>query len=287
MKISFVAPAKCLDPEHIHQAKIYLEKSGFVVSMGTYITCQDHYFSASDEQRAMDLQQAFDDKTTDFIFCVRGGYGTIRIMQKLDFTEFCKRPKKVMGFSDITVLHNQMRILGIPSVHCTMPSVFTTSTAESMRTMLNVMLGQYNHYEFTSFPLNRTGQVEAPVVGGNLSILCSLTGTPLELTTDKCILFIEDTNESIYAIERMLLQLKLAGKFNNLKGLIVGSMTNISDTTISYGKTIEEVIDSIVKEYGFPVCYHFPAGHTKDNRAIILGKKATLVINKQKVIFSQ
>lgn len=287
MKINLIAPAKYLEINSLNQAKTRLEKSGFTVNTGKYIACQDYYFSASDDKRLADLQQALDDETADFILCACGGYGTIRLMKKLDFTKFSKRPKWLMGFSDITILHNQMRILGIPSVHCTMPLMFTTNTAEAFETMLNVMYNRHNRYEFAYFPLNRIGQVKAPVVGGNLSILSSLIGTPLELKTEGCILFIEDIGEAIYAIERMFWQLKLAGTLSVLKGLIIGNMTNIKDTIIPYGKTVEEVISNIIKEYDFPVCYHFPAGHTNDNRAIILGKEATLLVNEQKTIFIQ
>lgn len=264
-----------------------LEEAGFIVSTGKNITSGYHYFSAPDTKRLTDLQQALDDETIDFIMCTCGGYGTIRLVEKIDFTRFCKQPKWLMGFSDITVLHNKMRALGIPSVHCIMPSTFAKNTPQAFEAMLNVIHKRVNHYEFAAHPLNREGQVTAPVVGGNLSILSSLTGTPLELETAGCILFIEDTGEAVYSIERMLWQLKLAGKLNALKGLIVGGITNVKKTSIPYGETAEAAIDNMVTAYNFPVCYHFPAGHIDDNRAVVLGKKATLTVSKEKTTFVQ
>lgn len=287
MKITIVSPAKCVGKTAIQMAQKQLEQAGFQVEISPNVTCQHRYFAGTDKERLSDMQQALNDVSTDFILCARGGYGTVRLVNALDYTQYINHPKPLIGFSDITVMHSKMRQLNLPSVHASMPILFNTHSNDAIASLLNVLNGQKNTYTFPAHACNRTGSVAAPVIGGNLAVLASLMGTPLELNTDNVILFLEDIDEAVYVIERLLWQFKMAGKLDNLKGLIIGGMTEIKDTVIPYDQTVEEVITEMVADYDFPVCFNFPAGHIDDNRAIVLGKEASLNITEKQTTFIQ
>ena len=285
-KIRIVSPAKSVEGKLIDFAKNHLESLGFEVSVGANAKGEFNYFSGTDEERLADMQSAFD-ADIDVILCARGGYGSVRILDQLDWTAFNQQPKLIAGYSDITVFHNRLNRIGIPSLHSTVPLNFQENTAEALNSLVEVFTGGSNSYEIASHKLNRLGEVEAEIVGGNMAILSTLCGTDDNLNTDNKILFIEDIGEAIYAVDRMMYQFKKAGKFENVKGLIVGGMTGMKDSAVPFGKTIEEVISDAVIGYDFPLCFNFPAGHIKDNRAILFGSKARLQVNSEGAIFSQ
>ncbi|MBI3136284.1 MAG: LD-carboxypeptidase [Bacteroidetes bacterium] len=287
-KIHITAPAKVIDKACIDFAVDFLKKNGFAVSLAPHVLGKNNYFSGTDAERRADFQAALDDDSIDFILCARGGYGSVRIIDELDFSTFIKKPKLVIGFSDITVFHNHIHNhFNLPTLHASVPLNFQSNTPEALNSLLNVLNEKPNRYDIQPSRYNRNGKVQAIVVGGNLSILYSLIGTNSDLQTDGKILFIEDIGEHIYALDRILYSLKKSNKLQNLAGLIVGGMTNIKDTEIPFGKTMEDVISEIMAPYKFPVCFNFPAGHVDDNRAILLGKAATLVVETDAVRFEQ
>lgn len=285
-KIRIVSPAKAIEKKHIDYAVSFLEKKGFTVSLGKYCTHQFHYFAGTDEERLQDLQNALNDKDIDVILCARGGYGSIRIVDALDFSTFVQQPKMLIGFSDITVFHNHIHAhFNLPTVHASMPLNFENNTPESLNSLVNVISKQSNIYEFDSHPKNRNKDVKGIIVGGNLSILYALIGTNSDMDTNRKILFIEDVGEFIYGIDRILWAFKKANKWQGLKALVVGGMTDIKDTETPFGQSIEDIILESVKEYDFPVFFNFPAGHINDNRAIIFGKEAEIFIKNNKIVF--
>ena len=287
MKIKLLSPAKTTDMNIIKNSCRLLKNEGFITDVATYAGGQHHYFSGKDAERLMDLQNAIDDPTVDAILCCRGGYGTIRIIDQIDFSAYDPEIKPVIGYSDITVLHCKLQSLGMTSIHGTLAFNLPENTQHSLQSLFNILKRKNNQYILPANTCNRAGKVTANIVGGNLTILSSLMGTNLELDTKNKILFIEDIDESVYAIERILWQFKKSGKFKHLQGLIVGGMTDIADTSVPYGAGVIRVITEMVREYDFPVCFDFPAGHIDDNRAILLGAEATLDVSDKQVLFSQ
>lgn len=287
-KIRIVSPAKSIEKEHVDSAIVFLESHNFKVDLSANCLGKHYYFSGSDEERRTDFQSALDDDTVDVILCARGGYGCIRIVDGLDFTKFRSNPKLIIGFSDVTVFHNHLHSnFNLPSVHATMPLNFSSNSSESLQSLVDVIEGNKIKYEIDANLNNKIGTVTAEVVGGNLAIIYALIGTNSDVDLDDKILFIEDVGEYIYAIDRMMWALQKSGKLNKLGGVIVGGLTNIKDTDISFGKTVERVILERVEHLSIPVCFDFPAGHINDNRAIILGKKATLSVSNTGAIFEQ
>ena len=286
-KIRIISPAKSIDKKHIDFAKDWLEKKGFEVSVGKYATGQFHYFSGSDAERLYDMQEAINEPSIDFILCSRGGYGSVRFINQLDWTKFKKHPKLILGYSDVTVFHNCINKMGFLSVHSTAPLNFENNTTEALNSLVNILTDEKNTYSFHAHKLNRFGEIEAEIVGGNLAIINSLLGTDDDLDTKNKILFIEDIGEAIYAIDRMMWSLKKSRKLENLAGLIVGGMTGLRDSEIPFGKSVEELIREAVDEFDYPICFNFPAGHIDDNRSIIFGQKARLLVNTNGAEFIQ
>jgi len=287
-KIHITSPAKVIDKACIDFAVEFLTEKGFSVTLSKNVLGQYHYFSGTDSERLEDFQHALDDDSIDFILCARGGYGSVRIIDQLDFSRFLNKPKLIIGFSDITVFHNHIHAhYKLPTVHASVPLNFRSNSMEALKSLVNVLNGKSNTYFVETTAYNREGIAKAAVVGGNLSIIYSLIGTNSDISTDGKILFMEDIGEPVYAVDRMLYALKKSNKLQNLAGLIVGGMTNMKDTEISFGKTVQEVISEMVAPYKFPVCFNFPAGHVDDNRAIILGKEAKLEVTADMVIFEQ
>jgi muramoyltetrapeptide carboxypeptidase len=228
----------------------------------------------------------FDDTSVKAVISARGGYGTIRIIDKIDFTTFKKHPKWMIGYSDITVLHSHIYNLGFETLHATMPINFAVN-AEATETLRKALFGEKLSYEAEKHSLNRTGIAEAELVGGNLSLLYALTGSASDLDTKGKILFIEDLDEYLYHIDRMMMNLKRSGKLENLVGLIVGGMTDMKDNAVSFGKTAEEIILDAVKEYDYPVCFNFPAGHIDRNLVLIIGRKVKLEVTAKNSLICQ
>lgn len=277
-KIGIVAPARKITREELQDAVTLFESNGFEVVFGKYLFGADHQFSGSDAERAADLQAMLDDPSVKAIISARGGYGTLRIIDMLDFTAFRRQPKWIIGYSDITVLHSHVHNLGIETLHATMPVNFSRN-AEATATLMDALSGDLLQYTAGAHPLNRPGIAEAELVGGNLSLLYALTGSVSDINTKGKILFIEDLDEYLYHIDRMLLGLKRSGKLGGLAGLVIGGMTDMKDNAVPFGKTAAEIILDAVKEYDFPLCFDFPAGHVDRNLALVLGRKVKLEVN--------
>jgi len=287
-KIRIVSPAKSIEKKHIDFAVDFLQNNNFEVELSTNCLGESHYFSGTDTERLIDFQNALDDTTVDVILCARGGYGCIRIIDSLDFTKFKANPKLIVGFSDVTVFHNHIHSnFELPTVHGTMPLNFETNSKESLQSLVDVMNGHKIKYTIESNLNNKIGHVKAEIVGGNLAIIYGLIGTNSDIYLTNKILFIEDVGEYIYAIDRMMWALQKSGKLNKLAGLIVGGMSNMNDTDVPFGKTVEGVILERIEKLSIPVCFDFPAGHISDNRAIIFGREATLVVRENEVVFEQ
>lgn len=282
-KIAIVSTARKIELSEITPAVDLLKNSGFVVEMGRSIGAVQDQFAGNDELRAKDFQNFLDDATIKAIVCARGGYGTMRIIDRLDFSAFKKYPKWIVGYSDITVLHSHLQqVVRVKSIHGTMPINFPKENKnEAVETLLSALTGKLSLHEYkTENPLNRKGMAKGVLVGGNLSLLYALQGSKTDIDTAGKILFIEDLDEYLYHIDRMMLSLKRAGKFEKLKGLIVGGMTDMKDNTVPFGKTAEQIILDTVKEFNFPVCFDFPAGHIENNLALIMGQDVKLEVGK-------
>jgi muramoyltetrapeptide carboxypeptidase len=277
-KIGIVAPARKIVLGEIQAAIKTFEDLGLEVVLGHNLLKSNHQFSGTDAERAEDLQILLDRPDIKAIIAARGGYGTLRIIDMLDFTTFKKHPKWMVGYSDITVLHAHIQSFGIESLHATMPINFYKNGPDdpAVTSLINALFGKHISHNYipagANKQLNRTGACKGELVGGNLSILYSLSGSLSDLNTKGKILFIEDLDEYLYHIDRMMHQLDRSGKLKDLKGLIVGGMTQMKDNTIPFGRTAEEIIFDSVKKYDYPLCFDFPAGHVADNKALIMGR---------------
>ena len=269
-KIALVAPARKIGRDEIAAALKWIEEKGFVAVYDDRLFAEYHQLAGDDDFRASVLQDYLDRDDIDAILCVRGGYGTIRIVDKLDFTKFAKHPKWIVGYSDVTVLHAKMQQLGYQSIHGTMAINFEKNTKEALESLYNALTGKWNAIE-TRHGTSLQSFDNVPIVGGNLSVLYSMLGSDLFPETDGKILFIEDLDEYLYHIDRMMMGLKRAGKLTNLKALLVGAFTDMHDNNIPFGMTAKEIIFEKVKEYGYPVIWDYPAGHVDNNLAIVFG----------------
>ena len=285
--IGITCPAGYMAKEKAQTCIDTLQQWGFEVMVGkTLGSASDNYFSGTDEERLNELQAMLDDDSIKAILCGRGGYGVSRIIDQLDFTAFRKRPKWIIGYSDITVLHCHLnRRLRIASIHSPMAAAFNNGeyNNEFIKSLHNAMIGKKTNYRWATHPYNKKGIATAELVGGNLSLLIHLLGTKSEVDTKNKILFIEDIGEFIYSIDRMLVQLKRSGKLANLAGLVIGRFTELKDTDRPFGKNIEEVIYDVVKEYGFPICFNFPVSHQRENYALKVGANYQLRITARTV----
>lgn len=287
IKIAIAAPARKIARDEMSFAIDWLHGRGFEAVFDDRLFSVDHIAAGSDDFRAAMLQEYMDRSDIDAIWMARGGYGSIRIIDKLDFTQFVMHPKPIIGFSDVTVFHGRFNRLGIPSIHASMPHHLDNKTPEALQSLVDALTGKPLHYEWTAYTLNRPGQADGEVVGGNLSVLCAMLGSNSFPETEGKILFIEEIDEYIYHVERMMYGLKRAGKLDHLKALMIGGLTDIHDNPEPFGKTVEKAIFDVVKDYDYPVCFNFPAGHQPNNKAIYFGKKAKLSISGDGVHFLQ
>jgi muramoyltetrapeptide carboxypeptidase len=281
--IGITCPAGYVSHERVAHSITVLKSWGFNVVVGRTVGSEHFYFSGNDEARLNDLQMMLDDPNIDAILMGRGGYGMSRIIDDLDFDQFLKKPKWICGFSDITVLHNHIHTLaGIPTMHSPMCGAFTKES-ENSEHILNfkaAIFGETLKYEFPASSFNRAGSAAGILTGGNLAMLAHLTGSASEVNTDGKILFIEDIGEHLYNIDRLLLNLKRAGKLDNLKALLVGSFTDNQDTERPFGQTVEEIIWDKIAEYDYPVAFNFPCGHQDINYTLTLGMQHTLSVGQ-------
>ncbi len=284
--VILIATARKISSDELDPAITIIKSYGLNVILGEHIFEIDNQFAGTDLERKTDLQWALNHKTAKAIIIARGGYGSVRLVENLDFSEIKKQPKWLVGYSDVTVLHSALHNEGLATLHATMPLNFTKNE-EATKSLFDALFGNLNATKINgNLFLNKDGNVSAEIVGGNLSLIYSLSGTPFDLNTDGKILFLEDLDEFLYHIDRMMMQLKLSGKLKNLAGLIVGGMSDMKDNQIPFGKTAEEIIFDTIKNYDYPVCFNFPAGHIDRNLALYFGKKASLIVNSGSVTVS-
>lgn len=281
-KVAIIATARKIYREELQPSIDLFQSWGLEVVLGKNIDKIYHQFAGCDEERASDMQEALDNPEIRAVFFARGGYGNVRIIDKLNFSGFIRNPKWIAGFSDVTVLHSHIhQCYGIETLHCTMAySIYKTpNEPSSVQSMKKALFGEPLTYSFPSESLSRKGKARGNLAGGNLSILYSLTGSLSDIKTDGKILFIEDIDEYLYHIDRMMISLKRSGKLSRLAGLVVGDMTDMKDNEVKFGKNAYEIIAESVKEYDYPVWFGFPAGHADVNNALIFGREVSLEVN--------
>lgn len=284
--IGIVAPAGFMPIEKMQSCIETLDAWGYNVVLGeTTHSNSSNYFSGTDDERLADLQAMMDDKKIAAILCARGGYGMSRIIDDLSFKKFKKHPKWIIGYSDITVLHSHLHTnYNIASLHAPMAAAFNDGVNDNpyIQSIRKALEGEPAEYEAPSHEFNKAGSAEGELVGGNLSLLAHLIGTDSDIKTKNKILFLEDIGEYLYSIDRMLLQLKRAGKLDKLAGLIIGKFTDNKDTERPFGKSVYEIIYEQVKEYDFPICFDFPVSHEKENYALKVGVEYELEVEGDK-----
>jgi muramoyltetrapeptide carboxypeptidase len=254
---------------------------GLKVILGESLTSEYHQFAGTDKVRAEDFQKMLDNPEIKAIFSSRGGYGSSRLLDAIDFSEFQKHPKWIVGFSDITAVHCHIHTLNIESLHATMPKLFLQEGGEeSLESLRKILFGENLDYKIEPHQMNRLGVGEGQLVGGNLALLSHIIGSKSDINYDGKILFLEDVNEYLYNIDRMMIQLKRSEKLKNLAGLIIGSFSDCQDNQVPFGKTANEIIQEAVVDYEYPVCYGFPVGHEVDNWAMPFGREVRLLVEE-------
>ncbi|MEO6327745.1 MAG: LD-carboxypeptidase [Ginsengibacter sp.] len=280
-KIGILCPAGYMPYEKAQTAINVLQDWGYEVTIGSTLGSQLNYFSGTDEQRLNDLQQMMDDDTIKAVLCARGGYGVGRIIDKLSFKKFKKNPKWIIGFSDITILlFHLFSKYKIASLHAPMAAAFNDGGYKNayVQSLKKILSGEKINYQCAPDAFNTKGTASGNLIGGNLSLITHLLGTSSDIKTNGKILFIEEVGEYIYNVDRMLYQLKRAGRLDNIAALIIGSFTEMKDTTIPYGQTVEEVIREITNDYDYPVCFGFPVGHGIENYTLKIGVKYGIAV---------
>ena len=286
-KIIIISPAGAVNKDFVDFSYKFLTSLGYNVELSKSCINKHFQFGGTDEERLIDLQTALDNPTIDAILCSRGGYGLIRIIDKLDFSKFVETPKWIIGFSDITNLHIAINKLGIATLHGQMTKAISQTTLSlSVTKMLQVLKGEQIKYKIPSHSLNRNGIARGELIGGNLSIIYSLQATKYEIDTDNKILIIEDLNEYLYHIDRIMINLKLSGKLQKLKALIIGQFSDMKDNATPFGKSVYEIIAEKVQEYNYPLCFDFPVGHIDENMPLVLGANYELHIDNEQVLLT-
>jgi len=284
--IAIVAPAGILTDRKdvIDQAKELAESWGLHVVYGKHLFDTAGHFSATDEERAEDFQKAMDNPNIKAIWAGRGGYGTVRILDRLDYSKFIESPKWVIGYSDITALHSHLNTLGYETIHGMMGTSMgddAEKIVETLKSFKKSLFGEKLSYSLVSVKENRKGTAKGKLIGGNLSLLASMLGSKSQMNADDKILFIEEVGEYKYSMDRMLQSLKRAGFFEKCKGIIVGDISKIKSNTTKWGSSMEQLILDVIAEYDFPVLFNFPAGHEPDNRSLILGRTIEMSVTKE------
>lgn len=279
--VRLVSPAGVIDPTLVDGAAECLGKWGLNVRIGRSAKGRHGRFAGTVQQRLDDLQEALDDTECRAIFCTRGGYGSVQLIDQLNWEKFLNHPKWLIGFSDITMLHAQLQKMGFASIHGGMAKAIAESMNEEqepIQVLHDILFGDKPSYRCDAQPLNRTGSANGILIGGNLSILYSLRGTPYEFIPDKCILFIEDIGEKPYVVDRMMHNLKLGGVLSQIVGLIVGNFSDFEEDP-TFGKSVKEIIADAVSAYDYPVCFDFPVGHEGRNLPMICGADVQLSVD--------
>lgn len=279
--VAIVAPGKAIEKEVIDYAKTYLEDAGFKVKIGKNCLGKNNYFSGTDAERVEDFQTSINDEEVKAIICARGGYGCVRIVDRINWVSFLDQPKWIVGFSDVTVFHQRLTNLGIASLHATMPLNYKDNSKEALTSMTRALSGDKLSYSWSGSKSNKVGMSEGEIVGGNLAVLCGLVGTTdMPDYCDK-ILFLEEVGEHLYALDRMFYQLEKSGILDQIRGLVLGGFTNTKDTEVPFGKTVEEIILAHFQYRNIPISFNFPAGHIDDNRALKLGKNTLFTVTDE------
>ena len=280
--IGIISVAGRCNKKHLQTAINTFDDWGLKIKQGKHLFDYENQFAASDKNRLADLNSMIEDDDIKAIISLRGGYGSVRLLDDINYSHLAKKPKWIIGFSDITAIHSAIAIKSnIASLHATMPINFADCHANTLDTLHNALFGKSLQYKIKSHKLNRKGTVKAEIVGGNLSVLYSLRGTEYDIDTNNKILFIEDLNEYLYHLDRIMMNLKIGGKLDNLKGLIVGAFSDMKDNDTKFGKTAYEIIADIVKDYKYPVIFDFKAGHITENNALILGLESEINITEE------
>ena len=276
-KIGIVAPARKMNKKELEPALSIIQQFGFEPYYEPKLFDADRQFAGTDETRTACFQELLDNPEIKAIVSARGGYGSVRIIDKIDFNSFTKNPKWIIGYSDVTVFHNHInRNCDVQTLHASMPINFEKNSDLALSGLFNVLQGNSPSYTIQDHPLNRNGSASALLTGGNLSVLYSLLGSKSFPKTKGKILFIEDLDEYLYHIDRMMVGLARAGVFEGLAGMIIGGMTDMNDNEVPFGKSAEEIVLETVMPYNFPVCFGFPAGHIDDNRPLIMGSEVEM-----------
>ena len=293
--IGITCPSGFISLEDVQPAVNKMKEWGFEIKIGRTVGAKDFSFAGTDEERIKDLQKMIDDDSINAIMLGRGGYGAVRIIDNIDFNKFAVKPKWIIGFSDATVFHSHLnKNFGIASIHSKMCNSFPAdwskaepSQIETIDSIRRCLVGEKMQYSSPPNEKNRTGIGEGILVGGNLSILQNLAGTKSDIETKNKILFVEDTGEYLYSIDRMFWNLKRSGKLDKLKGLIIGGMkTKPDDAGEEFGRTVYDIVTEVVKEFSYPVCFDFPVGHQKNNYALKCGVKHRLEVSLDGVILT-
>ena len=279
--VAMVCTARSFSREAATEAVELFKSWGLNIVFGATIDVNVNQLGGTDQQRTDDLQRMIDDPAIKAIWIARGGYGTVRIIDQIDFSGFLKNPKWIIGFSDITVLHSHIHNLGVATLHAIMPYSVPKASNDAKETLRKALFGESYEFNIPADLSNKTGVAEGLLVGGNLSIIYSLLGSKSAMDTQGKILYLEDLDEYLYHIDRMFYNLKRNGCLEHLNGLIIGGMTDMHDNQIPFGYDVKQIVLDICKEYRFPVCFDFPAGHILDNRALKLGTKVVLNVTGQ------
>ena len=279
--IAIVATARSVNLSDLQDAIQLLKTWGLQVKTGDSIGLANHQFAGTDAERAADLQAQINNLDVKAIWCAKGGYGSVRILDLIDFSALLKNPKWIIGYSDVTAIHCHLQTLGLASLHAQMPVGISSKTTASASTLHEVLFGKKMHYRFAKHSFNQTGEVSAKVIGGNLSVLYSLCGSTSFPKLEKVILLLEDLDEYLYHIDRMMQNLKRNDVFEHLSGIIIGGMTDMNDNAIPFGKTAEQIVHEYINKLKIPVAFGTSFGHLKENLALPFGKEIHLIVNEE------
>ena len=279
--IGIVSMAGRCNKEHLQTAVEVFNSWGLKVEQSENIFNYENQFASSDENRLADLNSMIENDKIKAIISLRGGYGSVRLLEKINYKKLAENPKWIIGFSDITAIHSAIAIKSnIKSLHATMPVNFDSTHKNSLDTLHKALFGEKVEYRTPNNELNRIGKAKGELVGGNLSVLYSLRGTEYDIDTKGKILFIEDLNEYLYHLDRMMMNFKLGEKLADLKGLIIGAFSDMQDNETKFGKNAYEIILDAVKDYNYPIIFDFKAGHIKENNALIFGQEVEIDVSK-------
>lgn len=279
--VGILATARKVELESLQPAIALLESWGLKVVIGKTVGKEENQLAGADWQRATDLQEMMDNPNIKAIWTAKGGYGTVRVVDRLNFAKFKQNPKWLIGFSDVTVLHSHINNMDIATLHAIACVSVKNATPDAKESLRKALFGEKLEYSIPAHEFNKTGKATGELIGGNLSVLYSIMGSESEADYKGKIIFIEDLDEYLYHIDRMMMNLKRNDYFKNVKGIVIGGMTKMRDNEIPWGHTALEIIQDITKEYKIPICFNFPAGHIQDNRALVFGKQITLDVNAQ------